>query len=313
MRRTLILAPLVLAISCSERPGGHYKTAEEARAALDAGGWWPRAMPAAAFGIREAHDLDTNAQKIAFAIPKDACRSFKGRPATHAPVNAVPGLSIQGWPAWLTGRPEPAAVIDRGAFMFVDERGVLILRCDESAAGEGYYWSSGLREEAEVAAADVDVTPLSNLHGGVFVRWQQRHLGWRRAFPGDCLGEFVETRGRNPCDEMMDRFRTWAGDPAANPYYAAGDFNRDGKDDFAVVVTQHQRPPSGRTAKLLVFNGPFDESRYFDSVFGVSRHSLAEAVIRYGPPMPQPWRLTLGMRPAGEEVLVPQGGTYVLR
>ena len=57
----------------------------------------------------------------------------------------------------------------------------------------------------------------------------------------------------------------------ANQYYSVGDFNRDGKEDFAVLLADRRNVEDGFA--LAVFNGPFHKKQYpayyeekFDSI-----------------------------------------------
>lgn len=54
------------------------------------------------------------------------------------------------------------------------------------------------------------------------------------------------------------------------PYYAVGDFNQDGKEDFAVLLKAEGVDDEGAIA---VFNAPFSNSKpvYFEQGFGVKQ------------------------------------------
>jgi hypothetical protein len=63
-----------------------------------------------------------------------------------------------------------------------------------------------------------------------------------------------------------------------SPYYAVGDFNNDGREDFAVAFVNTRRP---KDFPVAVFNGPFKGGRwvtpayYNEKRFGTSDFLLA--------------------------------------
>jgi hypothetical protein len=69
----------------------------------------------------------------------------------------------------------------------------------------------------------------------VLVTWLAQHPEYRAAVDSDCA-----------CDEALRL------NPGAHPYTASGDFNHDGKKDFAAAVISKK---TGKFA-LLIFNGP---------------------------------------------------------
>lgn len=69
----------------------------------------------------------------------------------------------------------------------------------------------------------------------VLVTWLAQHPEYRAAVDSDCA-----------CDEALRL------NPGEHPYTAAGDFNHDGKKDFAATVIHKKN----RKFALLIFNGP---------------------------------------------------------
>jgi hypothetical protein len=88
----------------------------------------------------------------------------------------------------------------------------------------------------------------------IVIRWLLRHPGYRLARPadcGDCAAQINELRGgREPPDSRIPDF---------TPYYARGDFNRDGIPDLAVAVIDDSTPDA--SFNVLIFNGPLEAMR----------------------------------------------------
>jgi len=114
-------------------------TGADARRQLESGGWWPPAIPDEATAIVEAHDLDTNGQKIMFAIESSACRRAAEALAalTAAESPRVPNLRMSEWPEWLSAGADADTLRRRGAIAARTEGGTLILACEEE---KGYFW-----------------------------------------------------------------------------------------------------------------------------------------------------------------------------
>lgn len=91
------------------------------------------------------------------------------------------------------------------------------------------------------------------------------------------------------------------------PYYAAGDFNGDGREDFAVVLV-NRRERSMRFA-VAVFNGPFDQSRTHAPAFFAEGIDLNDGGLVVLPGD----RLIIGVFQSDNcVVLWPRGGEYVM-
>jgi hypothetical protein len=86
----------------------------------------------------------------------------------------------------------------------------------------------------------------------------------------------------------------------------AGDFNGDGRIDFAVALVD----PKTQKFTMLVFNGPLRSNEapsFVDadlSMFGIG--------FFFGPPRPKPFRLVVGAFESEGYRLIPKGQTYRL-
>lgn len=66
--------------------------------------------------------------------------------------------------------------------------------------------------------------------------------------------------GEIPADQMK-RFREWQKNPNAHPYYAVGDFNQDGREDFAVLLNNKK---TGKERSLAVFEAGSKSPDFFN-------------------------------------------------
>jgi hypothetical protein len=94
------------------------------------------------------------------------------------------------------------------------------------------------------------------------------------------------------------------GVPDYHPYQASGDFNGDGKIDFAVTLADRATPAS---RAIVVFNAPFTEKPAFFKQ-GVTKDE--SALFFFAEPRPKPWRLGYGAFQSEGTTLVPTGNTY---
>ena len=134
----ILIGALILAIGCSERFESHFDTASEARAALAERGWWPEQIPAGVSSISEAHDLDTNDQKILFSVDTKQCSEIAKRAESSGDdLPRVPRLRLADWPTWLRGTVTKAELAARKGTVLTATGGVLALFCDD---GKGYFW-----------------------------------------------------------------------------------------------------------------------------------------------------------------------------
>jgi len=67
------------------------------------------------------------------------------------------------------------------------------------------------------------------------------------------------------CDEDLPQLKKR--EPDFQPYYAVGDLNDDGVDDFAIALSDRRLADAGRTElTVVIFHGPFDKDRPMDGV-----------------------------------------------
>lgn len=134
--------------------------------------------------------------------------------------------------------------------------------------------------------------------------WLAQHSEFRVATDADC-----------ECDEDIQNMRSGYGGqekpiPDYHPFIATGDFNNDGKEDFAVVVIDRNKTKLNFT--LLIFNGPY-ESQPPSPAFRNANLDLRRHGLFFGPPRPKPYRLVLGpFESDNSAILVPHGHTYKL-
>lgn len=146
---------------------------------------------------------------------------------------------------------------------------------------------------------------LNNAHRVVLQQWLARNPQMRLATVKDC--------GR--CDtEIAQQSRLKGG--AYNPYYAVGDFNGDGTEDFAVALIENKVVKKKRLFQkfaVAVFNGPFSpRSRGKLPAFVRGDLNLRDGGLFFGPTAPHPDKLFIGLFGSDQGLtLVPEGKTYV--
>jgi len=98
-----------------------------------------------------------------------------------------------------------------------------------------------------------------------------------------------------------------------HPYYAVGDFNGDGKQDFAVAVIEQKVEGEMLTPKFIVavFNGPFSRSAT-QPAFVRDGLNLRDGGLFFGPPKIQSNRLFIGLFINDQGLtLIPKGRKYI--
>lgn len=89
MAKAVLIVSILLLAACGDRKEERFATWEDAkRAGAIERGWVPPFVPTTARDIRLVHDLDTNAQQIAFAAPPDA---IEGLIASVTPATTLTG------------------------------------------------------------------------------------------------------------------------------------------------------------------------------------------------------------------------------
>ena len=118
---------------------------------------------------------------------------------------------------------------------------------------------------------------------------------------GDCADDIAELRAGSS--------GAWTPVPDYAPYQAVGDFNNDGKIDFAVVLIDTSK--QARPFVLAIFNGPLRAEMPKPS-FIKNGLDLRGGGLFFGPPRPKPYRLIVGHFGAEGVELNPRGASYVL-
>src|ERR1039457_2967929 len=132
--------------------------------------------------------------------------------------------------------------------------------------------------------------PLGAAEQKVLVTWLSQHPEYRAAVDADCA-----------FDEAL-RFN-----PGAHPYNATGDFNHDGKKDFAAAVINKK---TGKFA-VLIFNGPIGGIPGKPAFFRADM-DLHGWGLFFGLSSEEPPRLYLGVYNSDFlTCFVPKGNTYV--
>jgi hypothetical protein len=99
----------------------------------------------------------------------------------------------------------------------------------------------------------------------------------------------------------------WKADPTYQPYYTKGDFNWDGKTDFAVGAVKGKNPDTFRVA---IFHGPFGPMHPAKAAF-ISEPIRLGVGMAYGPPRPKPYMLLVSPFESHGAVLKPTPKGYV--
>lgn len=139
-------------------------------------------------------------------------------------------------------------------------------------------------------------TRLQSQQGAVLQQWLARRPWLRVATESDC-------RNRAGLRDARQEYGA-----AYQPYFAAGDFNGDGQNDFAVVLVDQRK--RSRKFAIAIFNGPFDPSRAANPAFYTEGLDLSTGglVLREGN------RLLAGVFQTDDCVtLNPRGPRYVMQ
>lgn len=137
---------------------------------------------------------------------------------------------------------------------------------------------------------------LGALHRATVERWLQGKPALRLAIEKDCQNKAGLEASRQEYGRDYQ------------PYFAVGDFNRDGQQDFAVALINSQKNP--RRFAIAIFNGPFTQTRPTLPAFFAEGIDLSEG----GLVVLAEHRLLAGVFQSDDcVVLRPRGRTYVMR
>lgn len=155
----------------------------------------------------------------------------------------------------------------------------------------GVLLSSGSGVSAQVTST----ADLQSTHRTTLQRWLQSKPGLRLALEQDCRN----TEGLKATRAEYGR--------NYQPYYAVGDFNRDGQTDFAVALLDSRKP--SRNFAIAIFNAPFNQNRLASPAFYTAGIDLSEGgLILSGN------RLLAGVFQSDDCVILrPRGRTYSLK
>lgn len=145
---------------------------------------------------------------------------------------------------------------------------------------------------------------ISAKHRQVLQAWLKREPELRVATDEDC--------GRC-ADDIANQKKISGRD--YHPYYAVGDFNGDGREDFAVALIAIEE--SGERAQqkfvVAVFNAPLS-SRRAEPSFMKGNLNLRDGGLFFGPPKSRPYRLFVGLFSNDSGLtLVPRGRSYLAK
>lgn len=137
---------------------------------------------------------------------------------------------------------------------------------------------------------------ISGPQRATLLNWLAKNPSLRVATDADCN-----------CSKEIFQIRkgdggVWQPNPSYHPFFTTGDFNVDGKTDFAVVLIDNTS-----NMHLAVFNGPITPNS--SPAFVDNKHSGA---LFYGVPRPKPHYLVIGEFGSEGAILKPVGKSYVL-
>lgn len=143
---------------------------------------------------------------------------------------------------------------------------------------------------------------LSKQHREVLKKWLAKNPNLRVAADKDC----------GKCEMEIANQRRLSGTDY-HPYYTVGDFNGDGKEDFAVALLESKRVKKRVFQKfaVAVFNAPFN-GKNMTPAFYKDDLNLRDGGLFFGSNTPQPNKLYIGLFGNDQGLtLVPDGKKYV--
>lgn len=159
---------------------------------------------------------------------------------------------------------------------------------------------------ASLKAQEAEVPDyFSASHRAVLQKWLAKNPKFLVATDKDC----------GQCANEIASERRRSG-PDYHPYYVVGDFNGDGKKDFAVALIELEADDEGRAEQkfmVLVFNAPFSR-RTAGPAFEKDDLALRDGGLFFGPPRQRPYRLYIGLFGTDQGLtLIPRGRKYIAR
>jgi hypothetical protein len=145
---------------------------------------------------------------------------------------------------------------------------------------------------------------ISAKHQQVLQRWLRREPELRVATDEDCgrcAGDIANQKKLSGRDY--------------HPYYAVGDFNGDGREDFAVALIEIEESGERAIQKFIVavFNAPFS-SRRTEPSFKKENLNLRDGGLFFGAPKSKPFRLSIGLFSNDSGLtLMPRGRSYLAK
>ncbi len=140
-------------------------------------------------------------------------------------------------------------------------------------------------------------------HKAILENWLTQRKNLRVATEADCN-----------CQDDLEQMRRgyggkWKSIPNYQPYYAVGDFNGDGAEDFAAALINGTK--QARQFAIVIFNGPFKPSNH-PALFEEGMELRGKG-FAFGAPRPKPYRLILGPFESDNSLLfVPKDRTYIM-
>jgi hypothetical protein len=136
-------------------------------------------------------------------------------------------------------------------------------------------------------------------HREIVQRWLSSRSHLRLATEADCTNKYGLAATRK--EEGRDY----------HPYYAVGDFNGDGKEDFAVVFVKTRK--SKWPSTVAIFNGPLAGNSV--PAFTTDYEDLNSGGLFYKAKVkPREGRLAIGVFESDDCVIfLPRGKTYVIK
>src|SRR5256885_3255328 len=142
---------------------------------------------------------------------------------------------------------------------------------------------------------------ISPQHQMILQQWLKREPDLRVATDADC--------GRC-ADDIANQRRLSGAD--YHPYYIVGDFNGDGKQDFAIALIEMESEAEGRGVQkfvVAVFNAPFN-SRKISPTFFKDNLNLRDGGLFFRRNHPD--RLFIGLFSSDDRLtLIPHGQKYI--